>query len=309
MKKWLKIILGMMIILILGIGGYIVSHSGFGVDRNNLPKFIQTDFVDLSKIYSISKFRSGAGHDFSGGGETCRSMKHYFTPQHTTEAEASFKANNGLPPKPDGKTDIAIYAPVDGKITDISEEHTPIGKQIAIVPDDAKQFKIRLFHIYPLDGIGFRSHLKAGQQIGVIGQYQGTDIAVQIGTLPWQETYISYFQVMPDSIFASYIARGAKSRDDFVVTKEYRDTHPLQCQTDASQSFIYPNDYNHDQDEVFLSGYQQADYGQQNQGNSTPQSGPQSTSSPPQNYGNNVPQSSQSSGQNSDNSQSQSGGY
>lgn len=45
-------------------------------DIKNPPKFIQADFVELDKVYVISKFRSGVGHDFSLGDEKCRSMKH-----------------------------------------------------------------------------------------------------------------------------------------------------------------------------------------------------------------------------------------
>src|SRR5438128_12093342 len=127
MKIWLKVVLGVILILVLGTGGYVVAHSGFGVDRSNLPKFIQADFIDLSRVYSISKFRSGSGHDFSGGGETCRSMKHYFTPQNNVTDPKAQKDANGIPPKPDGKTDIPIYSPVDGTITQLAEEHTPIG--------------------------------------------------------------------------------------------------------------------------------------------------------------------------------------
>lgn len=252
MKAWKIILIGVGV-LIVGIGGYVLTHSGLGVDRSNLPRFIQADFVDLSKIYSISKFRSGEGHDFSGNGETCRSMKHYFTPQYDASVTFTKDADGrGLPPPPDGQTDIPIYSPVDGRITSVSEEHTPIGKQIAIQPSQASQFKIRLFHVYPVEGIGLGAKVKAGQKIGVIGANQGTDIAIQIGGMPWNENFISYFEVMPDSVFAAYEARGAKSRDDFILSKEYRDAHPLQCN---GEEFQYPADYDRTQDDVHLSGY------------------------------------------------------
>ncbi len=284
MKLWLKILLGVVLILILGAGGYIVTHSGIGIDRNNLPQFIQADFIDLSKIYSISKFRSGAGHDFSGGGESCRSMKHYFTPEYDPTVEYSKDSEGkGLPPKPDGKTDIPIYSPVDGQIMGISEEHTPIGKQISIRPSKASQFNVRLFHVYLLDSIGLGSKVTAGQQIGVIGKNQGTDISVQIGGMPWNENFVSYFEVMPDSVFAAYIARGATARSDFIFTKEYRDAHPLQCAGDKSESFIYQADYDRSLDEFHLSGYNEPDYGQMNTGQN------QNSSNVPQNYGSNPP--------------------
>jgi hypothetical protein len=277
-KTWQKVAIAAPVVLLVAAAGYIATHSGWGVNRNNLPKFIQADFVDLSKIYSISKFRSGEGHDFSGGGETCRSMKHYFTPLYDPAADAYIYQHNGIPKPPDGSADdIAIFSPVDGTITDVGEEHTPIGKQISVVADKAPDFKIRLFHIYLKNGIGAGSHVTAGERIGSIGKNQGTDIAVQIGTLPWNEEYVSYFDVMPDSFFASYQKRGATSRSDFIFTREYRDAHPIRCQGEPDQKFIYPEGYDHTADDMHLSGYVQPnDKMPQHQNN-----GPQAQSNKP----------------------------
>jgi len=145
-----------------------------------IAQFIQADFIELDKIASISKFRSGSGHDFSiGTDETCRSMKHYFNVPHFEEGERLRQQNNGLPPKPDGKGDIKIYSPVDGKIASIETEQMPIGEQIYIEPDSAPGYIIRLFHIYKLEGVKAGKVIKAGEQIGVIGQYQNTDIAIE----------------------------------------------------------------------------------------------------------------------------------
>ncbi|MEK7202076.1 MAG: hypothetical protein AAB669_00880 [Patescibacteria group bacterium] len=248
-KFWVGVIpLGLIIVF----GGYILTHSGYGIDRSNLPQFIEADFVDLSKIYSISKFRSGEGHDFSGNGETCRSMKHYFTPQRNESVQWREVNGQQLPPLPDGKTDILIYSPVDGRIMSMSDENTPIGKQISIIPTQESQFNIRLFHIYPLEGIGSGSQVKAGQQIGVIGANQGTDIAIQAGAMPWNDTFISYFDVMSDSLFATYQARGVSSRSDFIFTKEYRDANPLQCN---GEQFVRSGPYDYSANDVQLTGY------------------------------------------------------
>ncbi|MEK7083321.1 MAG: hypothetical protein AAB972_04045, partial [Patescibacteria group bacterium] len=188
-------------------------------------KFIQADFIDLSYINAISKFRSGSGHDFSqGSGETCRSMKHYFNVRRTPEVEQLISHNKGIPPAPDGKTDISIYSPVDGKIISIESEQMPIGKQIYIRPDSRPDFIVRLFHIYPLSDIKKGVRVKAGQKIGVIGQYQNTDIAIMRG-----RKHLSYFEVMPDTIFAKYQALGIKSRKDLIIFKEERDANPLEC--------------------------------------------------------------------------------
>lgn len=266
------IILIILIAVGVFVGGFFLlsflkEKTGLGVkvDVNNPPQFIQHDFIDLAQIYSISKYRSGEGHDFSGNGETCRSMKHYFTPQIDTTIKPQ-KAADGrsIPPQPDGKTDINIYSPVDGKIIDIQSERLPVGEQIYIRPDNAKDFTIRLFHVYKVDGVKKGVSVKAGQKIGVISKYSATDISVEGG----RYQFVSYFQVMPDSIFAAYQARGLKSRDEVIISRAYRDAHPIPCNQDdkSDQAFNYPDGYNHEADSVYLSGYIKPDYTLQRQG-------------------------------------------
>lgn len=257
--------------IIAGVGLSVFStlkeKTGLGIkiDVNNPAKFIQHDFIDLSKIYTVSKFRSGDGHDFSGNGETCRSMKHYFTPQEDPSIKPTrVIEGHTVPPDPDGKHDIDIYSPVDGTITDIAQERLPVGEQIYIEPSSAKDYTIRLFHIYKIDGIKKGSNVKAGQKIGVISGYSATDISVEGG----RDQYVSYFQVMPDSVFAEYQKRGAKSRDDFIISRDYRDAHAIPCNQDVKgdQAFQYPENYDHEADSFRLSGYVKPDYSKQQQG-------------------------------------------
>ena len=54
----------------------------YDVDLNGIPQFVSTNVMDLVNISQISKFRSGAGHDYSDDFESCRSMKHYFIPKN-----------------------------------------------------------------------------------------------------------------------------------------------------------------------------------------------------------------------------------
>jgi len=266
---WLLLLVIVAVVLLVALAGYNVvkEKTGIGVkvDTANPPQFIQADFIDLSKIYTISKYRSAEGHDFSGNGETCRSMKHYFTPQIDASLQPT-KAADGrtIPPQPDGKTDIDIYSPVDGKITNIASERFPVGEQIYIEPTNAKDFTIRLFHVYKIDGIAKGSIVKAGQKIGVISKDSATDISVEGG----REQYVSYFQVMPDSLFAKYQERGVKTRDDAIISKAYRDANPVPCSQDkqSDQAFKYPENYNHEADNVYLSGYVKPDYTKAQQG-------------------------------------------
>ncbi len=210
--------------------GVLVLFGVFGpkdIDENNSPQFIQADFIDLDRIYSISKFRSGSGHDFSGNGETCRSMKHYFNTQDTQEKLTAWDENNGIPPLPTANTAISIYSPVDGKIIRVEEEEAPIGQQIYIVPEDELRFTIRLFHVYLLPELDAGSKIVAGQKIGEISAYSNTDIAITVGR--YGNRFVSYFEVMPDNIFAKYLARGVEDRDELIITEEERDASPLQC--------------------------------------------------------------------------------
>lgn len=251
MWKWFKwVLLGIGILIIFGVV-LAFLRPGTTEDNTQPPQFIQMDFIDLDRIVAISKFRSNSGHDFSSGDETCRSMKHYFNVQVSQEGERLRSQNKGMPPPPDGKTDIKIMSPVDGKVVSIKKEQT-LGGQIYIEPTNAPQYTIRLFHIYELDGIKEGSKVTAGQQIGVIGQYQNTDIAIE-SKRGFKPGFISYFEVMPDSVFAAYQAKGVKDRNELVITKEYRDAHPLECN---GEQFAVNYDQNQTPENfVFLPGY------------------------------------------------------
>ena len=56
------------------------NNDVYDVDLYGIPKFVNINYIELYKIYCISKFRSAIGHDYSDDFESCRSMKHYFHP-------------------------------------------------------------------------------------------------------------------------------------------------------------------------------------------------------------------------------------
>ncbi len=111
-----------------------------------LPLFIEHDFTDLDYMEQVSKFRSGAGHDYSypddtDPTETNRSMKHYFQP---------YPIYRG--------TDLAVpvYAPFTGTITLVSTEGLSEGenrgKQIWLTPEgygygDSDTWEVRIFSV------------------------------------------------------------------------------------------------------------------------------------------------------------------
>lgn len=226
------------------------ADTSGSVSSDNPPKFIQADWIDISRIGNISKFRSSSGHDFSGNGESCRSMKHYFNALRTSQDETLINNNHGFPPPFSLDGAIPVYSPVDGKIVMVESDNENVGQQIYIQPQKYSSFTVRLFHIYLLDGYKKGKSVKAGEQIGNVGRIQNSDIAISTGGLG-SHSFLSYFEVMPDSVFAKYQALGIKDREELIITKEYRDAHPLQCN---GEQFAQHYDGSNADDFVYING-------------------------------------------------------
>lgn len=210
--------------------GILLGNKGecieFDIAANGIPQFVGTDFTRLSRIEKISKFRSGFGHSFTDGSESCRSMKHYFNPF------PEFRQNNT----------VEIYSPVNGVIVSVvNDGHgASIGltnKEIQIRPDDQPAFVFILYHCDLASSVvATGKKVRAGDLIGYarmyyddLAQYSTSfDIAVWVNT-PTGTRLISYFETMNDALFSTYVSRGVTSRQDFIITREARDTDPLQC--------------------------------------------------------------------------------
>ena len=79
------------------------------------------------------------------------------------------------------------------------------------------------------EGISVGDPVTAGQQIGPhISDITMDDIAVGVNT-PDGWKLVSFFDVIIDSLFQTYQDRGIQSRDDFIISKEARDSDPLNC--------------------------------------------------------------------------------
>lgn len=181
------------------------------IDKDGIPKFITTDYIELDKIYRISKFRSSQGHDYSDGFESCRSMKHYFEPK-STENWASIK----------------IFSPVTGKITRLEEEWA--GTKVEILADDYPAFRYSIFHINLLATLTLNDHVTAGQQLGThIGSQTMSDISVIVNDPTRQGRMISYFETITEAVFEHYQNRGISNREDVIISKAIRDANPLIC--------------------------------------------------------------------------------
>jgi hypothetical protein len=175
------------------------------------PKILNADYIDLSKIGRISRFRSTVGHSFTNGLETCRSMKHYFEPKLSVDW-----------------TSVDIYAPASGTILGIRTDGSA-GYQIRFRPVDLPAFDISLFHVNIDSGIVKGLWVHAGERIGKhASSFTMSDIAVGQGPKEGGDL-ISYFEVITDEVFALYQARGVTSREAAIITKEERDSDLVPC--------------------------------------------------------------------------------
>ena len=186
-----------------------ITHD---VESLGIPKLINADYIDLSEVSQISKFRSGIGHDYSDHFEKCRSMKHYYPVAKGTN----------------------IYAPVTGIVNFVLEEWA--GYKIQINCDENPAFYVEIFHLDPQTPIVVGDKLTAGQLLGYHSSNSTmSDIAAFV-RVPSADTvatkFVSYFDLMTDELFENYQKRGVVSREDFIISKALRDSDPLDCSRD-----------------------------------------------------------------------------
>lgn len=202
------------------------KEAQWDIETNGIPKFVTTDYIDLAEISAVSRFRSAIGHDYSHDDylETCRSMKHYYSP----------------PSDPMGHhypswTTIPISSPVDGTISRVFDEWA--GTQIWITSTAYPAFSFRIFHVTLSPPLEEGDAVVAGQALGHHASDETmSDMAVCVVT-PQGWRLISYFEVMTDSLFQSYEARGVSSRSELIITKEERDADSLTCNGETFTSY------------------------------------------------------------------------
>jgi hypothetical protein len=186
------------------------------IDKDGIPKFINTNYIELSKIYRISKYRSSVGHDYSDSYEQCRSMKHYFEPKSDVDW-----------------TTVKIYSPVSGIITRVEPESIG-GTKIEIASDDYPAFRISIFHINLQGTRHIDDKINAGELLGThIGSQTYSDISVIVNDPTKQGRMVSWFDIITDNLFIEYAARGISTRSAIMISKSERDANPLTCSGDT----------------------------------------------------------------------------
>ena len=175
------------------------------------PRVVTANYIDLAKIERISRFRSGVGHSYDDGSETCRSMKHYFQPQTTLDW-----------------TTVDVFAPADGTVMIVRPDGA-YGKQILMRTRQLPILYIAIFHVQPDAHVVPNAWLNAGDHVGKhSSQRTYSDIALSIGPTEGGRL-ISYFEAMTDAVWQLYQARGVASRSAMIITKAERDADPIPC--------------------------------------------------------------------------------
>lgn len=188
-----------------------VSPATYDLAGLGPPRILTADYIDLSKIERISRFRSTVGHSFTTGLEACRSMKHYFQPKPSLDW-----------------TSVDIFAPASGTIA-VTAADGAAGSRVTLRPRELAVLDVTIFHVALDPGIVPGTWVEAGQHIGRHAS-SSTMSDIAVGTGPKEGgTLASYFQAMTDSVFAAYQARGVPSREAAIITKEERDADPVPC--------------------------------------------------------------------------------
>lgn len=237
-------------------------------DTDNPPQFIVANVVDPAKVYMVSKFRSGIGHDYSvGTDETCRSMKHYLS---VLDPDApDYKIENGgskeAMPAPEPGVDVPIFSPVDGTFHVVEGDGVPINREVQVVPSAYPSVVVRLMHVAPLASLADGDAVKAGQQVGLVLRNQAFDVAIDAKSVDVVDAtrYISMFKAMDDATFAAWQRRGATDRDQFFLSRAEVDANPWKCEPSAAGKkqgdALFAVDYMQgewfDRNEVTLDGY------------------------------------------------------
>lgn len=196
---------------------------------------ITHNFVDLSQINYFTKYRACAGHQTVDqySDEPVSNMQHYIAPDLRIESG-----------------EVKIYAPFDGYV--LGDAPNTLADGITMIPKSGipwwpfNQWRINLPHTHVLPE--FQNppihEVKSGDLIGYVNSLdryeqrnRGTQVRAGVLAVPPMfkngngepfKKLDSVFNYMTDEVFAEYqeAIPGLESREDIIITKEYRLVHP-----------------------------------------------------------------------------------
>ncbi len=210
------------------------------VNPQSTDIFITSNFVDLSQIQSIAKFRSCHGHDvfstdFNGDSEPLSAMKMYFRPIDSLQG-----TNNK----------VKVFAPFDGEIVQVDPTDTSRGRHYVIRREPFNGWYMTIFHQTFSDAdLHVGTRVKAGQFLSYattndighdfdIALQRFTNENAQYNGVPSNYNYQTailrnlepIFPHMTEGVLAQWEARGVALADDTIVSKAYREANPCTCQ-------------------------------------------------------------------------------
>lgn len=222
-KFWwiLPIVIGLIIFVSIGIN----MMNGKTADPLETDKIVTSSPVNVDQIYSVSKFRSCEGHeysgtDFNGESEPSSSMKTYFTPILSLSNSAS---------------KVSIYAPFDGIITRIDPMDVERGRQFTIEHKPFDGWYITFYHTNMSDNVKEGAEVKSGDFLGYAYTINGYDFDLALQRFTNQNKYHETFQNleplflhMTDSVLQKFTAKGL-ILEDTVILKSYRISNLCPC--------------------------------------------------------------------------------
>lgn len=192
-----------------------VGAASYDLETLGPPRVLTSNYIDLSRIERISRFRSAIGHHYAfSPDEPCRSMKHYYQPLLESDW-----------------TTVDIYAPATGMVGLTSEGSD---YKVSVLPREMPWLQVVIFHVNPDPHIVRGAWVEAGDHVGKHArQNTMSDIAMSLGPVE-EGRLLSYFETMTDDVFAEYQARGVASREAATITKAERDADPVPCQAQSA---------------------------------------------------------------------------
>lgn len=221
-----KILLGVGILVLFSVS---VVFALIKYNESLEPPQLATNFIDLNKVKSITKYRSCAGHTT--------------VPQDEREMKRNMKHYVNLYPEHQKENFVEIYAPYDGYIALLfgNEEIwiAPEKKSVLnILPINQWMFSVT--HVKPKNGLKMGDKVRAGELIGYgtfsVSEkgFPSFDVVYGKISIPpkkvdnWPSPYSdldSIFNHMSKDILAQYEQKGV-TRKNIIISKEERDSDP-----------------------------------------------------------------------------------
>lgn len=251
---WLLRIVKWIVLIPAGLFILISVISQFAPAKPPKDFLITHNFIDLSQVDSVSRYRSCHGHQTvdQWSDEPVSNMQHYMPLLADVEPDR-----------------VKIYAPFDGYVLG-DAPYTMPDEGVTMVPKSGVpwwpfnqwRFAMNHTHVLPQFQDPPIHFVTAGTHVGYVNAVErngkrnnGTQVRVGVTAIPPMikngngEPYKrldSVFRYMSDDVFAEYQAAfpGVKSREDFIFTKEWRQAHPCVFREGDAPNFEYQPEEN-----------------------------------------------------------------